>query len=104
MQQLPNGNIHVQWEHLANQYSLTVRDNGEGIKPEILPHIFERGVSGGGSTGLGLAIVKNVMDMHSGEVKITSETGKGTTVQLLFPEGNLAPSGARRQIPAGEMI
>jgi len=80
------GVINVQWIIDNGQYRLTVRDNGSGISPEILPRVFERGVSGGNSTGLGLAIVKRVAELHSGKVSIESEMGKGTAVTLIFPE------------------
>jgi signal transduction histidine kinase len=85
-----NGSIHVSWLLEQNTDKdkcccLTVSDTGEGIASGLLPNIFERGVSGSGSTGLGLSIVKSAMDMHKGEVSITSEVGKGTTVKLFFP-------------------
>jgi len=80
-----NGIIDVQYQFTNGQICLTVSDNGEGISAELLPHVFDRGVSGCDSTGLGLAIVKSIMDMHNGEVSITSEVGKGTKVKLLFP-------------------
>ena len=79
------GVIKVEWVIEDGQYRLTVRDNGSGIPPEILPRVFERGVSGGNSTGLGLSIVKRVTELHGGKVNIESETGKGTAVTLIFP-------------------
>ena len=80
-----NGLINVEWaEGPQWQYSLTIRDTGEGISPEILPRVFERGISEGSGTGLGLAIVKSVMEYHDGQVLIESEQGKGTVVTLLF--------------------
>jgi PAS domain S-box-containing protein len=61
------------WEELA------VIDNGQGISPEFLPHIFERFRQEDGSTtrsygglGLGLAIVKNLVEMHGGSVQAHS--------------------------------
>lgn len=69
---------------------ITVRDTGSGIKPEHLPHVFNRfyrGNSGGSGyqgTGLGLAIVKSIMTLHGGTVTVESETGKGTAVILHF--------------------
>ena len=77
--------IHVEWAMDGDNYRLTVRDNGSGIAPEMLPRVFERGVSGGNSTGLGLSIVKRVTELHGGNVHIESETGKGTAVTLTFP-------------------
>jgi len=60
--------------------SVAVMDNGAGIAPEIMPHVFERGMSGSGSTGMGLAICKNIVESHGGKIRIESEPGKGTTV------------------------
>jgi signal transduction histidine kinase len=63
-----------------------VTDDGIGIAPEHLPHIFERfymadkarSRSAGGS-GLGLAIVKAIAEHHGGKVTAASEPGKGST-------------------------
>ncbi len=69
-----------------------VTDNGIGIPPADLPHIFERfyrvdkarsRTSGG--TGLGLAIVKQILQSHGGSVLAESELGKGTTIVLRLP-------------------
>jgi len=72
---------------------LRIADNGIGIPPGDLPHIFERfyrvdkgrsRVSGG--TGLGLAIVQQiVVQSHRGTVHAESEVGKGTTIVIRLP-------------------
>lgn len=80
-----NGIINVNWKMEKDKLCLTVRDNGTGIPPEMLPRVFERGVTDGSGTGLGLAIVKSIMELHGGEVTIESEIGKGTAVMLAFP-------------------
>ena len=80
-----SGVISVRWAIENERYCLTVRDNGAGIPTEILPRVFERGVTDGSGTGLGLAIVKSVMELHGGEAGIRSEHGKGTAVTLIFP-------------------
>ena len=57
-----------------------VRDSGEGIAPEHLPHIFERSfrvVQGGEGAGLGLAITKRILELHGGQVQVQSAPGKG---------------------------
>jgi len=74
------------------QIEVRVADNGIGIPPADLPHIFERfyrvdkgrsRVSGG--TGLGLSIVKHMMQSHHGSVQVESELGQGTTIILRMP-------------------
>lgn len=59
--------------------TVTVCDNGAGIKPELLHRVFERGVSEGG-TGFGLYLCKMVVESHGGKIWIESEPGKGTVV------------------------
>jgi two-component system sensor histidine kinase BaeS len=66
---------------------LRVVDDGEGIAPELLPHVLDRFVKGEGSpgSGLGLAIVRDVVEAHGGEVTVASVRGEGTTVTLRLP-------------------
>ncbi|MFD0961345.1 sensor histidine kinase [Paenibacillus chungangensis] len=66
-----------------------IKDNGPGIKPESLPHIFERFYREEESRdqsapgyGLGLAIAKGIMEGHGGDISIKSSVGEGTTVFL----------------------
>ena len=66
--------------------AVTVSDNGSGIPPELLPHVFERGVTGKDSgTGFGLFLCKIVVESHSGEMWIESEPGVGTAVHFTLP-------------------
>ncbi|PRX51356.1 two-component system OmpR family sensor kinase [Prauserella shujinwangii] len=72
---------------------VTVRDEGDGIAREHLPHVFERlyradasrGRDSGGSSGLGLAIVEAIVTAHGGTAGVTSTPGQGTTVRVTFP-------------------
>jgi two-component system phosphate regulon sensor histidine kinase PhoR len=71
---------------------LQVRDRGEGIEPEHLPHLTRRfyrtdpGRSrAAGGTGLGLAIVKHIVERHRGRLDIESKRGQGTTVTIRMP-------------------
>ena len=68
-------------------------DDGAGIPPEILPHVFERFAraddsrahSAAHSTGLGLAIVKHVAANHNGSIRLWSKPGTGSTFTLSIP-------------------
>jgi len=71
---------------------IAVRDNGPGIPPEDVPHIFERfyRVDKGrsrekGGTGLGLSIVKHIVQLHGGRVWVESRVGEGTTFYFTLP-------------------
>lgn len=71
--------------------ALRVRDNGSGIAPEDLPHIFERFYRGrdshGEGSGLGLAIVQSIAQGHGGQVSAESETGVGSLFVIELPRG-----------------
>ena len=65
---------------------LRIRDSGVGMDQDILPKVFDPFVSKGKKgTGLGLSIAKQVVDAHGGQMTLTSEEGKGTTVSLYIP-------------------
>jgi signal transduction histidine kinase len=70
----------------------TIRDQGEGIDPDALPHVFERFYRGDpsrnrntGGTGLGLSICKAIVDSAGGEIKLESLPGIGTTATVKLP-------------------
>jgi two-component system, NtrC family, sensor histidine kinase HydH len=65
---------------------IEITDTGVGIRTEDLPRVFDPYFTTKPSgTGLGLPIVQKVVEAHGGEVTITSEPGKGTTVTVLLP-------------------
>ncbi|MDJ0735915.1 MAG: PAS domain S-box protein [Nostocaceae cyanobacterium] len=70
-----------------------IQDQGIGIPPEDLPHLFESfhratNVTNIQGTGLGLAIVKKCVDIHKGEIAVKTELGLGTTFIVTLPLGN----------------
>lgn len=62
-----------------------VSDNGQGIPPEHLDHIFEPFYTTGKGTGLGLAIVHRIVTDHNGLIKADSEPGRGTNFTIFLP-------------------
>lgn len=79
------GNIFVSLRQDPDYVYITVRDEGEGIQPEFLPHIFDRFRTGNDSfikndegTGLGLFIVKGLVELHRGVITAESTLGKGS--------------------------
>ena len=71
---------------------MSVQDTGQGIPPVDLPRITERFYRVDrarsreeGGTGLGLSIVKHLVQLLGGQLRINSELGKGTTVELHLP-------------------
>lgn len=79
-----NGVISLQAAQTGGEITVTVSDNGSGISPELLRHVFERGVSEGG-TGMGLYISKTVVESHGGRIQIESHEGSSTTATFTLP-------------------
>ena len=68
--------------------SLSVSDNGHGIDPKIMDRIFDPYFTtkeAGKGTGMGLAMVHGIVKNHGGGIKVTSELGKGTRFDIIFP-------------------
>lgn len=66
--------------------AVSVKDNGSGIAPQLLPHIFERYKSDThGGSGLGLPICQEIVEAHGGNITVESVEGKGTTVRFTMP-------------------
>ena len=88
-----NGRVQVLVERIDSHIEITVADSGIGIKPEVLPHIFDRfrqGDSGPsrsyGGLGLGLAIVRYLVEQHGGTVTAHSGgEGQGSTFAVRLP-------------------
>lgn len=80
------GTIEIRLRKNQDRIRIEIRDNGCGIKKEIVDKVFEpfftTKVNG---TGLGLSIVARIIDEHSGSIKIESVEGKGTDVFIELP-------------------
>ena len=87
------GRIDVELKTAGKNLQVVIRDTGDGIEPEFLPHIFERFRQADSSSkrthgglGLGLSIVRSLVEMHGGEVHAESEgKGKGATFTFTLP-------------------
>ncbi len=70
------------------EVELTVRDDGMGIPPELMPKIFEPFTTTkevGKGVGLGCAISKGIVERHGGHIELQSELGIGTTFRVHLP-------------------
>jgi signal transduction histidine kinase len=89
----PGGRITLGAAPASEGIKIIVQDTGEGISPQDLPHIFDRFWKGdrsrsrleGVGSGLGLAISRRLVESHGGQIKVTSELGRGTTFMVELP-------------------
>jgi signal transduction histidine kinase len=88
----PGGLIRLGMRREPDWVELTVADNGPGIAPEHLDHIFDRFYRvdrarsrATGGAGLGLAIVKHIAQAHGGSVSVESTVGQGSTFLVRLP-------------------
>lgn len=80
----PGGRIEIEWKHDNGCASFAVRDSGDGIDADDLPHLFEplyRGDasrnSASGGSGLGLAIAQRLIEAHNGTITAVNRPGSG---------------------------
>lgn len=87
------GKVKISAEANPLYTAITVSDNGQGIAPEDLPHIFERFYRGknaaADSVGIGLALAKAIIEKAGGTIRAASEAGKGSEFSIKFFHGNL---------------
>ncbi len=112
------GAIEISLQKNGERVQLVVRDNGIGIAPEFLPHVFDRFTQAdtsaarrAGGLGIGLALVRHIALLHGGQVRADSAgVGRGATFMVELP-AVAAQSGAapqpvpqeRRRIAAGAL-
>ncbi|MBM7112896.1 sensor histidine kinase [Archangium primigenium] len=89
--------LRVSSRQEADVVRVDVSDTGHGIPPEVLPRIFDPFFTtkpAGTGTGLGLSISHALVRKMGGELRVSSEPGRGTTFSLLLPRGAAEPSAA----------
>jgi two-component system NtrC family sensor kinase len=101
---LRGGNLWIETRVSADEteIEILVRDDGAGIAPDVLPHIFEPFLTtkeSGRGVGLGLAISRGIVERHNGRIEVKSELGRGTTFSITLP--NQAPAASLAGAGAG---
>lgn len=87
------GRVQVRMERIDSHVELIISDTGQGIEPDLLPHVFDRfrqsdssSTRRHGGLGLGLAIVRQLVELHGGTVTANSPgTGQGTIFNVSLP-------------------
>ena len=82
------GTLTITTENEDGYISLSFKDDGPGIEPAVLPHLFESFFTtkeSGEGTGLGLSVSYGIIQEHGGSIKVESELGKGATFIIELP-------------------
>ncbi|HEY9843133.1 MAG TPA: ATP-binding protein [Candidatus Obscuribacterales bacterium] len=86
------GRVEIACRMLGEQAEVSVQDNGSGIDPHHLPHLFDRFYRvdtarsrAGGGSGLGLAISRQLLESHGGRIAVHSELGRGSRFVFWLP-------------------
>jgi signal transduction histidine kinase len=88
------GQVTLSARSAAGVVQFQLRDNGSGIAPEDLPHIFNRFYRGdksrqqNGESGLGLAIARSIVEAHGGSIGVESQVGKGSVFIISLPKSD----------------
>ena len=87
----PGTTVLLQVSEEASQVLFAVKDQGPGIPPEDLPHLFEffyrgKAATGEEGFGLGLATVKRIIDSHAGRLWVDTAPGQGATFYFTLPK------------------
>ena len=102
------GLVQVKLQRINSHVEVAVSDTGVGIKPDFLPHVFERFRQADGSTtrtygglGLGLAIVRHLVELHGGAAWVQSAgENQGSTFTVRFPSMIAPELQAERRVEA----
>jgi PAS domain S-box-containing protein len=105
-----HGTVSVHLQKNAERVQLQVRDNGIGIAPEFLPHVFDRFTQAdtsasrrAGGLGIGLALVRHIALLHGGQVRADSPgPGKGAVFTVDLPGAPASAVIALAKLPAGD--
>jgi two-component system OmpR family sensor kinase len=89
----PHGQVEVRASEDGHNLLVEIDDNGRGIPPEDLPHIFDELYRGENArdmpgSGLGLALVRRIIELHDGSLKVNSRPEQGTMVRVQLPIGS----------------
>lgn len=91
---MPGGGVvRIEMSHQPeDQVQIAIEDEGEGIPPELMPHLGEPFITSKETgTGLGLMVSQRIIQGHQGTLEIESEVGKGTKVTIDLPAAGNAP-------------
>jgi len=87
----PGSVVTVEAELENGLFSVTIADQGDGIAPDQLPHIFDKFFRVDNSDtalpgfGLGLYLVKRIVEAHQGQIRVESALGQGSTFRFTLP-------------------
>ena len=101
------GRVYVRLQRVNSHVEISVTDNGKGVDPAFLPHMFERFRQEENSAtrrhtglGLGLAITRHLVELHGGTISAASEgLGRGATFTVRLPLAPVTHSGAMTSVP-----
>lgn len=87
------GRIEIRVREEGDEVVVEVADDGAGIAPDALEHVWEPFWSGRpDGAGLGLSLVRSIVERHGGRVAAESAPGRGTTIRVRFPRAGGTPS------------
>ncbi|MCB9081110.1 MAG: response regulator [Lewinellaceae bacterium] len=101
------GTIRISLAENTDTALITIQDTGIGIPADQLPNLFDRFTATRNSelqagSGIGLALVKELVELHHGQIAVTSQEGEGTTFMVTLPlGGNAYPAHERAADAAG---